>query len=344
MAGWVKVRRAPGQDTRYAFAVGRIRALEARLLDSTRIERLLDTDDADEAWRTLADSDYGALTAELSGPTAFESLLEAQEDRLWHLFEELCLDDWVREIMLSRLDYSNLKVLARLRLVLRNDDPWEARTGSVPLEQLSEALTEHNISRLPPHLASAAQALFDLESAGKLNPRHIDLDIDDAFFAFLIGKAREFGTSFFVDFVRIWIDLTNIATLFRVRQFKPDPEVARRAFHRGGIVPASHFSEALDEAPEVLPQRFFATPYYALIEHGGIVLGASGSFSRLEKLLDDYLIDFIRRTKVYAFGAEPLVAYLLAKEHEIKMLRMIFTGKVIHIPTSALRERMPRVY
>lgn len=344
MAGWVKMHRAPGQDTRYAFAVGRIRALEARLLDSTRIERLLDADDADEAWRILADSEYGALTAELSGPAEFESLLEAEEDRLWQLFEELCLDDWLREIMLSRLDYANLKVLARLRLILRNDDPWEARTGTVPVGQLSEALTEHTISHLPSQLASGAQALFDLESAGKLTPRHLDLGIDDAFFAFLIRKARECGTPFFVDFVRIWIDLTNIATLFRMRQFKPDPETARRAFHRGGIVPPSHFSATLDEAPEVLAHRFFATPYYALIEHGGIALGASGSFSRLEKLLDDYLIDFIRRTKVYTFGAEPLVAYLLAKEHEIKMLRMIFTGKVVHIPESAVRERMPRVY
>jgi V/A-type H+-transporting ATPase subunit C len=344
MSRWLRSQRTPGQDTRYAFAVGRIRALEARLLDSARIDRLLDADDAEEALRILSDSEYGGLVAELAQATQFESILTAEEDRLWRLFNELCLDGWLRDLILSRLDYANLKVLSRLRLILKSEEPWSAREGGVAIDVLSEALTERTPALLPDHLASAVGVLLDSESAGRLSPRQTDLVLDHAYFAFLLQQAQDHGTTFFIQFVRVWIDLVNIETFFRMRYFRPDLETVRLAFHNGGTIPVSHFLALLDEPPEVLGHRFYATAYFSLVEHGSAALEATGSFSRLEKLLDDYLIDFVRRTKVYPFGSEPLIAYLLAKEHELKMLRMIFMAKTVHIREAALKHRMPEVY
>jgi V/A-type H+-transporting ATPase subunit C len=304
----------------------------------------VDADDADEVLRILSDSDYGTLLSELENPLQFESLLAAEEDRLWRIFDELCLEDWLKTVMLARIDYANLKVLARLRLLLASEQPWPAREGTVPIGELDDALAARATTSLPSHLTAPAGVLFELEREDKLAPRQIDFALDREFFSLLRDQADRHGTSFFIEFVRVWIDLTNIGTFFRIRLYRPDADLLRMAFHDGGAVSIDRFTGALNEPWEVIPHRFFATPYDALMEHGAASLQASGSFSRLEKLLDDYLMAFVRRTRVYPFGFEPLVAYLLAKENELKMLRMILTAKTQDIPTAALKERMPVIH
>ena len=43
-------------------------------------------------------------------------------------------------------------------------------------------------------------------------------------------------------------------------------------------------------------------------------------------------------------GPEPVIAYLLAKENEIKIIRIIMVGKINRLPTEEIRERLRDVY
>ncbi|MDK2799758.1 MAG: V/A-type H+/Na+-transporting ATPase subunit [Clostridiales bacterium] len=45
-----------------------------------------------------------------------------------------------------------------------------------------------------------------------------------------------------------------------------------------------------------------------------------------------------------AFGIEPLVAYLMAKENEIKIVRIIMVGKINNISNEIIRERLREAY
>jgi V/A-type H+-transporting ATPase subunit C len=48
----------------------------------------------------------------------------------------------------------------------------------------------------------------------------------------------------------------------------------------------------------------------------------------LEKLSDNYIMAYVRKALFTAFGLEPLIGYLIAKENEIKNLRIIMVGKI----------------
>ena len=70
----------------------------------------------------------------------------------------------------------------------------------------------------------------------------------------------------------------------------------------------------------------------------------TGSFTALEKLCDDALIQYAKQAKYISFGLEPLIAYAVAKQMEIKSARIILAGKKAGINEGLLRERVRETY
>ena len=55
-------------------------------------------------------------------------------------------------------------------------------------------------------------------------------------------------------------------------------------------------------------------------------------------------MEVAREAKMVSFGAEILVGYLIAREYEVKNLRILLAGKSVGLTTDALRERMRLSY
>ena len=53
---------------------------------------------------------------------------------------------------------------------------------------------------------------------------------------------------------------------------------------------------------------------------------------------------YIKDAKYVPFGPEAAAAFLLAKESEIKNLRMILTGKIAGTPKEVISERLRETY
>ena len=66
--------------------------------------------------------------------------------------------------------------------------------------------------------------------------------------------------------------------------------------------------------------------------------------SAFERWCDNQMIEAIKPQKYNAFSAGPLVAYLLARQNEIKTVRMILTGKQNGFPDEMIRERIREMY
>jgi V/A-type H+-transporting ATPase subunit C len=121
-------------------------------------------------------------------------------------------------------------------------------------------------------------------------------------------------------------------------------DVVRLGLLEGGWRSQGWYTELVDEPWETLPQRFYATPYSALVEEGYEYLVNERSFRKLEKLCDDFLTKATRATRYVHFGVEPLVAYFLAKMNELKILRLLFVGKLHGIEPDTIKERLPDVF
>ena len=68
---------------------------------------------------------------------------------------------------------------------------------------------------------------------------------------------------------------------------------------------------------------------------------ASGcSLTVVDSMKDVYLSRLNSDSRFIPFGPEPIFAYLVAKEKEISMIRLILVGKLNKISSAKLRERL----
>jgi len=60
--------------------------------------------------------------------------------------------------------------------------------------------------------------------------------------------------------------------------------------------------------------------------------------------MDNYIIELNKQSKYVHFGPEPIFSYIVAKETEIKVLRIIMVSKLNNIPPDRIRERLRDLY
>ena len=68
------------------------------------------------------------------------------------------------------------------------------------------------------------------------------------------------------------------------------------------------------------------------------------SASAFECWCDNRIVETIRQQLYNPFTIGPVVAYVLARENEIKTVRIILTGKQNDLPVESIRERVREMY
>ena len=68
------------------------------------------------------------------------------------------------------------------------------------------------------------------------------------------------------------------------------------------------------------------------------------SQSEFERWCDNQVIEAMKPQKYNPFSVGPLVAYALARENEIKTVRIILSGKRTGMPEASIRERVREMY
>ena len=86
------------------------------------------------------------------------------------------------------------------------------------------------------------------------------------------------------------------------------------------------------------------TRYGDAVYKGWELSNGGKNISGLEKLLEDYLMETVRKAKLITMGVEPFIAWLFAKEAEIRNVRIIMTGKINGLSNDLIRERLRLVY
>ena len=73
------------RENDFAFAVGRVRVLETRLLDSGKFERMLEARDAEEVLRVLGETEYAQAFAAIKNQNDYEAVLDYERHRVYDL-------------------------------------------------------------------------------------------------------------------------------------------------------------------------------------------------------------------------------------------------------------------
>ena len=321
-------------DWRYAFQTAQVRIYEMGLLSRATLLDMANADSLERAADLLSGTEYALQTGR--DFALVEQVLQARRTAVRALFVELMLDRAVVELFRAQDDFANLRLAVRRMLTGKSLGKDYGEDGNVSAEVFEEVFAQESNKVLPAQMQQAVdQAVLGYYQDKDI--RRVDYAIDAVQAEYNLKRARQLGSIFLAGLFRIQIDLTNIRTMLRLKFTGAEQ---RNVFLEGGFVALERFRTALDLGYEALGPLFFVTPYHRIVEAGAAYVASSKSFLRVEQQCDEHLTGFLKTTGQIITGPQPIIAYLLMKENEIRTVRLILTAKKNSLDTKLILDRI----
>lgn len=336
-------------DTRYAYAVARIRGLETRLLDRQWIERLL-AEDAGGALKVLADSAFQEAIADVGRPEDLEEGLVRALAETLSTVSALSPVPALIDLFRVRWDFRNLKSLVKASLLKLGEGGVEPSrlelgltdgVGTIELGVLEKAVQDEDYVALPAVLTDAARTATEaFRDNGEL--AGVDREFDRAMWGHLLATVREQGCEFLAGYFQVEIDLLNIRTFVRVKEAGLDRTDLLRAFVPDGTLDLSLLEAHLGEPIDAFARSLEYGRYGALAPV--FREWTSERAHVLELACDNVLLNYVEPARTIAYGIEPLVAFVLVRQIEIKLVRAAVAAKLDGVPREKLEGRLRAVH
>lgn len=304
--------------SKYAYVLGRVKALEANLITKTQFNRMVEASSSSEAAKVLSETVYGDV--EGADVETIEKILLEELKHVYDLVQHISPEREFTDLLQLKYDFHNVKAVLKSETVSREPQHL-VPLGVIDIDTLKRAL-EERLKDLPPPLAQAVEkARHAYEKTG--DTQVIDFVMDSEYTRILREHAEK--SPFLKEFVQLKIDLENIRNFMRSQRFNLD---FTRVYLEGGTISLKTFENLEGESPETVANVFSTKDYYSVVEEGLKDYENTQNLAQYEKLSDDFLMEYIRKAKLVSLGIEPLIGYILAKEMEIKQIRLILLGKL----------------
>lgn len=330
------------QPEEYIFSCAIVRGNERTLLSRADLLKLVETKAFDQVLAMLADFGYGDGRP-LPAQQDLEGLLTESQRRVRELIFSSLPDKTELTLLLYPSDYHNVKVLLKAEFMGIDGDAALTDSGSIPVERLKRQIKERALIFLSPVMGQAINEAVDLFARGK-DPQEIDLVLDRACYMDMAQAAAQLGNAFIIGYVRLLVDILNINTFVRLRQMKKPWAFFQKVFLPGGTIDQRVFIASYEESYSQFADKLAPYGFREVMAGGAAQVQQSGKYTLLEKQCDDLRMQYIRNAKYVMMGIEPAAAFFLAKESEVKNLRMLLAGKRSSVPTEAITERLRETY
>ena len=253
---------------RYAYAVGRVRVLENKLVERAIFSEASEERDFSSAIKVIFDAgSFSEEMVQIRDSDELDEYLEKEEKNLYRLLEEILLEGDL------------------LTIFLEESHPEKA-----------------------------------------------------------MSVAERTGYSFIKDYIRHKIDLGNLKIFCRVKYSGLSLKKFESLVLKGGFLDEKNLLQNFDLSFSEIGDRLRATPYHDLWTKATDVLEERETFVELERGIEDFLMNYLKRAKYIVFGPEPVFTYGLAKRRELSLVRLLGVGKINQIPTPILKERISETY
>lgn len=319
-------------ENMHIYAVARIRSRELDLLGESFVSQLAVCSRYEECMKLLFDKGWG-----ITGVETADELLAAERDKTWGLIEELVEDMSIFDTLLCENDYHNLK--AAIKQVYSNSDIPNIyfSRGTVNQEVISNAVREHDFSALDGKLGKCADEAYQVlmhTGDGQL----CDVIIDKASLEAVYEKAKSSGNEILLDYAEMKLARADIKIALRSARTKKNAEFMQRAMAECSSLDVGKLIAASLAGENELFEYLAATSY------ADVIPAIKESPAAFEIWFDNQLMEHIKPQKYNSFTMSPLAAYILARENEIKTVRIILLGKLNRLSDASIRERLRNMY
>lgn len=327
----------------FTQAIPRIRVLETKLLDKTKLERIIDSSSGEEALKILGETEYSNVMGNVKRIEDYEEILSSELKRVYKLLYEISPIKSVVDVMSIKYDYHNIKVLIKEKILNKDFSNMLVPVGKVDISKLKNAIDNDYYRDLNSVMRKYIEEVFkDYENTK--DPQRIDIILDKGMFEELLVLDKEIEDKFLHKYITTLIDTTNLKTLLRVKKQGKGREFFSEVLILGGTIDKDKLFALLNDSAENISSKLSYTDYSEILKSGIEAYVKNGSSALFEKLSEDYIMKLMKNAKYVSFGIEPILAYVYAKETEIKLLRIIMVGKLNNIASEVIRERLRDSY
>ncbi|MBQ3280948.1 MAG: V-type ATPase subunit [Eubacterium sp.] len=341
----------------YTYAVARIRALENSLFSDGVIDQLIACRDEAACIHFLEERGWGDADSAGDG----EAILAREEEKIWEVVRDLHIDMKLFDVLSLPKEFHNLKAAVKVVYESSADRGADgaAGTGSgrdalegrrmpavyyeglpVSGEELEEIIRERDFDRLPDDMRSAAEEAYDtLMHTG--DGQACDIIIDRACLASVLEAGRKAGQSgnhVIRDYAETIVSVADIRTAVRAARTGKSQDFLMKALVDTESLSSDALAKSSVQGEDAVREYLMTTDYRDAVEY------LSKSPSAFEKWCDDKITESLDPQKYEAFTIGPVIAYVIARQNEIKTVRLIMTGKANGLPEDSIRERVRRMY
>lgn len=329
------------KDTDYLFSTARVRSVEKNMLTGERAEKMIDAKTTEDALRVLDDCYYGSGDA--INVDDYEILLTEEHKKTYDFITSIAPELDYFKMFLYPYDYHNLKVIMKSEYLGIDASNTLINTGSIDVKNLKYSVKERDFLALTENMGNALKEI--IEDFPKTNdPQIIDIILDKYCYDEMLKSAKSTNNQFIIDYVRMQIDAINIKSYVRLKKMNKSWDFFTKIFLDGGKIYEQIFIKNFDDPFDKFAENLLAYDFKEVFIEGTEALQETNKFTILEKLLDNKIIEHIKYAKYVPFGIEPLVGYLIGKDNEIKIARIILAGKTAGISPELIKERLRETY
>lgn len=317
----------------YTYAVARIRSMELKLFSAKEIENLLSLSDYNSCLRYLNEKGWGNDNSSLNG----DEIISIERKKIWKLMNELVKEENTFDVFLIQNDFHNLKVA--IKSITRNVDPENMfiEFGKISGQKIYESIQNRKYSYLPEYLQNIAKYALDTllqTSDGQLCDVLIDKACLDA--VYKIGQSSD--NEIIKLYSELFVASSNIKTAVRCAKVGKPLNFIKQALAECNSINCNALAVASSKGLEEVCNYLSTTTYKMAVE------ALKSSPSTFEKYCDDLLTDKMQSQKWEPFTIGPLIAYIIARENEIKTVKLILSAKLNSLDIEIVKERLRKMY
>ncbi len=316
----------------YTYAVARIRSKELKLLTMKDLEALIALDDYESCIRFLTEKGWGNDTNQTG-----DEILSTERKKIWLLMNELVKEENAFDVFLLQNDFHNLKVTIKAITRDLKADNMFSEFGKIPAEKIYEAIDKRNYSQLPEYLQNTAKEAMNVllhTSDGQL----CDIIIDKACLEAVYNAGINSDNEIIKLYSELFVASADIKIAVRCAKTAKTLDFIKQSLAECETLNINILANSAAKGIEEICSYLTSSAYKEAVE------ALKRSPSAFEKYCDDLVTEKMKSQKWEPFTIGPLVAYIIARENEIKAVRIILSAKLNSLDTEIVRERLRKMY
>lgn len=317
----------------YTYAVARIRAMEVSLFSKAVIDQLLACKDEKQCIQLLQEKGWG--NADTSADA--EAILTCEREKTWKTVRELVDDMSVFDVISYPDLFHNLKAAIKQAAAEKEIPGIFIQDTVISGEEMLEIVKNQEFGKLPDFMAGAAEEAYEAllhTQDGQL----CDVIIDKAALDAVYEAGKKTDDAIIRDYAESTVAVADIKIAVRSQKTAKSMEFMKKAMAECDSVSIDALMKAALNGMDAIREYLEGTEYKGGAE------ALKESASAFECWCDNRIIETIRPQLYNPFSIGPVVAYVLARENEIKTVRIILTGKQNELPEESIRERVREMY